>query len=136
MNKVYFDTDVLIHLLISQEPDKAELAYPLYKAATDDNRFFVSLLCLQEVAYVLHRLGQQPDNIERMLNTFLPSEPVSYDLSQMMRGIQLAKSIGFQNISDCIHTAIAEDHCTELITFNKSDFKRIQKFSKLKITVL
>ena len=50
MNKVYFDTDVLIHLLISQEPDKAELAYPLYKAATDNNSFFVSLLCLQEVA--------------------------------------------------------------------------------------
>ncbi|MCE7070593.1 hypothetical protein LZG74_09785 [Dyadobacter sp. CY327] len=94
MNKVYFDTDVLIHLLVSQEPDKAELAYPLYKASTDNNRFF-SLLCMQEVAYVLHLLGQQPDNIERMLNTFLHSEPAPYDLNQMMRGIQLAKLVGF-----------------------------------------
>lgn len=88
------------------------------------------------MAYVLHRLGQQPENIERMLNTFLLSEPAQYDLSQMVRGIELAKSVGFQNISDCIHTAIAEDHCTELITFNKSDFKRIKKFSQLTITIL
>lgn len=133
---IYFDTDVLIHFLIPQEPDKHQQANALYEAAAQKGRFFVSLLCLQETAFVLHRLNQSPDGIEKMLSTFLPSLPVAYTLEQMKRGIAIAKQVGFQHINDCLHLAIAEDHCTELVTYNKSDFKRIQKHSKLKITIL
>jgi|GEM_PF-3590350 len=34
--------------------------------------------------------------------------------------------------NDCLHTAIAERHCDELYTFNKSEFKKIARLSKLK----
>jgi len=133
---IYFDTDVLIHLLITQDIDKHKQARALYQTATDKEQFFISLLCLQETAFVLHKLGQKQDDIEAMLDTFLTFSPVSYDIPEMKRGIALGKLIGFQNINDCIHTAIAEVHCTEMYTFNKADFKRIRKYTKLKITIL
>ncbi|GAB3901711.1 hypothetical protein GCM10028803_26870 [Larkinella knui] len=133
---IYFDTDVLINLLVPQDPLKHKKAKELYKAATSANKFLVSFLSLQESAYVLHRLDRKPDDIEAMLQTFLPFEPVHYQMNEMVRAIAIAKVIGFQNINDCIHTAIAEtEQCQELYTFNQSDFKRIQKLTTIKITV-
>ncbi|MGM9508695.1 type II toxin-antitoxin system VapC family toxin [Larkinella sp. GY13] len=133
---IYFDTDVLIHLLVPQDSTKNKKAKELYEAATSASRFLISFLSLQETAYVLHRLDRKPDDIEAMLQTFLPFGPVFYQLDEMLRAISIAKVIGFQNINDCLHTAIAETHrCQELYTFNQSDFKRIQKLTKIKITV-
>jgi len=133
---IYFDTDVLIHLLIPQDPIKHQLAKDLYLSAVDENQFFISLLCLQETTFVLERLRQKAEDIEAMLNTFLSFDPVSYQVSEMKRGIYLAKTLGFHSINDCLHTAIAETYCREIYTFNKADFKHIQKHSKLKITIL
>ena len=133
---IYFDTDVLIHLLVPQDSTKNKKAKELYEAATSASRFLISFLSLQVTAYVLHRLDRKPDDIEAMLQTFLPFEPVSYQMEEMLRAISIAKVIGFQNINDCLHTAIAETHhCQELYTFNQSDFKRIQKLTMIKITV-
>ena len=39
-------------------------------------------------------------------------------------------------IHDCLHTAIAEKHCGELYTFKRSDFKKIARFSRLKVVIL
>jgi predicted nucleic acid-binding protein len=133
---IYFDTDVLINLLIPQDPAKHQKAKILFNSATDQEQFFTSLLCLQETAFVLQKLDQIPNDIDAILTSFLAYEPVPYGISEMKRGIALAKLIGFQSINDCIHTAIAETHCTEIYTFNKADFKRIKKHSKLKITIL
>nr|WP_293838143.1 PIN domain-containing protein [uncultured Arsenicibacter sp.] len=133
---IYFDTDVLIHFLVNQDVDKHQLANELYQQAAQQERFFVSLLCLQETAFVLHKLGEKPDNIQAMIQAFLPFQPVAYQIDDLQRGISLAMAIGFQNINDCLHVAMAEKYCQELYTFNKADFKRIQKHSRLKITVL
>lgn len=133
---IYFDTDVLIHLLIEQDAAKHQSAIDLYQAAVDHQRFFISQLCILETAFTLRKLGQQPNDIEAMLDAFLAYEPVSSTLAEMKRGIALAKLIGFQNISDCVHLAIAEAHCDELYTYNKSDFKRLQQHTKLTITLL
>lgn len=62
--------------------------------------------------------------------------PLSVTLSSFQKAEIFAQSIGFQNINDCIHTAIAEATRTELVTFNHSDFKRIQPLTNLKITLL
>lgn len=133
---IYFDTDVLINLLVEQDPAKHQFTKEFYQTVVDQQRFFISKLCVLETAFILRKLGQTPDDIEAMLDAFLAYQPVSSSDSEMRRCIVLAKLIGFQNISDCLHTAIAEIHCTELVTYNKSDFKRIQKHSKLKITIL
>lgn len=133
---IYFDADVLIHLLISQDILKHKQAINLYQSATEKNTFFISLLCLQETAFVLYKLGQKADDIEIMLHNFLSFKPVPYQVPELIRAIDLAKLIGFKNTNDCIHLSIAETHCTEIYTFNKSDFKRLQKLTKLKITLL
>jgi predicted nucleic acid-binding protein len=91
---------------------------------------------MQETAYVLHRLGLEKHDIESTLTTFLTFEPVSYEVPEMQRAISLCKNVGFQHINDCLHTAIAERHCDELYTFNKSDFRRIARLSKLKVVLL
>lgn len=133
---IYFDTDVLINLLIPQDSIKHQFANELYQTAVDHQRFFISQLCILETAFTLRKLGEAPNDIEAMLDAFMAYEPVSSTVVEMKRGIALAKLIGFQNISDCLHVAIAETHCQELYTFNKSDFKRLQNYTKLKITIL
>ena len=44
--------------------------------------------------------------------------------------------IGYKNINDCLHVAMAEKYCTELLTYNKKDFKNISEFSDMRITIL
>lgn len=132
---IYFDTDVLINYLVEQESAKNQKAIQLYQEASKKGLFFCSLLCLQEAAFVLSRLKVSAKDIEAMIAGLLTSETVNYDAITYRRGIELAKKVGFQNINDCIHTAIAETYCQELYTFNQSDFKKIQKYTKIKITV-
>lgn len=133
---IYFDTDVLINLLIPQDAAKHQFTKELYQSVIDRERFFISQLCILETAFTLRKLGQHPGDIEAMINAFMAYEPVSSTHDEMKRGLALAKLIGFQNISDCLHTAIAETHCDELVTFNKSDFKRIRKHTRLKVSIL
>ncbi len=44
---IYFDTDVLIHLLLPQNLVKHEDANRLYWKSTEKKELFISLLCLQ-----------------------------------------------------------------------------------------
>lgn len=132
---IYFDTDVLVNFHLPQSIIKHQEAKKLYYEASRQSKFFVSLLCLQETAFVLHKLNETPDDIDALLSTLLPHIPPGYGLSHFDRAIELARKIGFQHINDCLHTAIAEEYCEELYTYNKADFKRIQKYTDLKITI-
>ncbi|WP_031529811.1 type II toxin-antitoxin system VapC family toxin [Dyadobacter crusticola] len=133
---IYFDTDVLIHLLISQDQQKHEKAKSKFKSAAEQEHFFLSFLCLQETAFVLSKLGQKVDDIVNALSTFLAFEPVSYQASEMTRAIELAKVVGFQNINDCIHLAIVENYCSTIYTFNKADFGKLSRLTDLEVTIL
>jgi predicted nucleic acid-binding protein len=132
----YFDTDVLIHLLVPQDDEKHKLARNVFDDAFDAQKMLISFLTLQEAIFVLERLGQPAQKIEKAVSKFLEYQPVGYDVIEMQRAIVLGKQLGFRHINDCLHTAIAERHCDELYTFNKSDFKRIARLSKLKVVVL
>lgn len=133
---IYFDTDVLIHLLIPQDQRKHEKAKAIFQSAAEKDNFFLSFLCLQETAFVLSKLGQKVDDIVSGLSTFLAFEPVGYHASEMTRAIELAKLVGFQNINDCIHLAIAENHCSTIYTFNKADFSKLTRLTDLQIVIL
>ncbi len=41
--------------------------------------------------------------------------------------------ISFKDFNDCLHTAIAEQRCSDFYTCNYRDFKRIQSFTSLNI---
>lgn len=133
---IYFDTDVLINYLVEQDKVKNTQAIDLYQYATEEGLFFCSLLCLQETAFVLSKLGVKNGIIEEITSRLLLFKPVSYSRKEYERACLLAKRVGFQSINDCLHTAIAESYCTEIYTYNKSDFKKIKMFTDLKVTIL
>ncbi len=133
---IYFDSDILVNYFVIQDPQKHLQSVELCQKAISTGNFFCSLLLLQETSYVLSRLNVEPDRIEKMMKNTLPYLTKSYAIHHFERGITLAKLIGFQHINDCLHTAIAEEYCDELYTYNKADFKRIQQHTRLKITIL
>nr|WP_295932108.1 type II toxin-antitoxin system VapC family toxin [uncultured Dyadobacter sp.] len=133
---IYFDTDVLVHFLIAQDFDKHTKANGMITAALSAGTFSISLLSIQELTYVLHRLGQKQIDIEAVTSTFLKHNPAVYDISDMYRALGLCKYVGFGNINDCLHTAIAERSCDTLCTFNKSDFRKIAKHAGIRLQIL
>lgn len=133
----YFDTDVIINAIIEQDPVKHQEAKALIFKALNDNSFVISTLVIQETAYALARLSIPSEEIERNLAFFSTQNVHLAEHAALKRGIELGSLIGFKNINDCIHTAIAESiNCQQLHTYNKADFKRIQTCTNLKIRIL
>lgn len=133
----YFDSDVLVHYFVNYEPIKHQQAQKLVKEAVDEGLFYISLLSVQETTFAMAKLREPLFEINEAFKQLLLTKPVAYEIIDFQRASQLAQHLGFQNINDCLHTALAEAHnCTELITYNRKDFVRIQPHSGLKITIL
>jgi predicted nucleic acid-binding protein len=66
---------------------------------------------------------------------FLELNPIALKKEHYKRAFELASKIGFQNINDCLHVAIAELYCKELYTFNKNDFERLKPLTSLSIQI-
>jgi predicted nucleic acid-binding protein len=132
----YFDSDVLVHYLFLQDPAKQSIARQCIQSAASQGRACVSVLSLQEVSFVLAKLQVAKADIAKSLAQLKQLTVLETTLADFQRAEIMAQLIGFQNINDCIHTAIAEQACLELVTFNHSDFNRIKPLSSLQITLL
>jgi predicted nucleic acid-binding protein len=93
-------------------------------------------LSIQELGFVLAKLKETKEAINISLNQLLASSPVNYNPATFKRAIEIANLIGFADFYDCLHTAIAEEYCIELYTYNSRDFGRIQPLTSLKIHIL
>lgn len=135
---IYYDTDVLVNYCVEQEAAKHQQAIQLVEQAIADGLFFVSTLSLNELAFALTkvRVKVNRDEIAKHLSDFYLLDPVPVTLNHLQRAAQIAYKVSFSHISDCVHTAVAEDFCTGLYTYNGSDFSLIQHHTKLKITIL
>ena len=133
---IYFDSDVLINYFVDQDSAKHAQSIELYQSATYNGVFCCSFLSLQETAFVLARLKVESLKIETLIQNMFPHLLANYEIHHFKRAVELARPIGFQNINDCLHTAIAEEQCDELYTYNRADFKRIKAYTRLKITIL
>ncbi len=133
---IYFDTDFWVNYLIIQDRKKHLLVKKIFEKANFDKKVFISLLNLQEIAFVLTKLGVQVFEINEQLSTLYEFNPINYTFKEYLRACELCQKVGFQNINDCIHTAIAETNCKELYTFNQADFKLIKNHTSLKINIL
>lgn len=133
---IYFDTDVLVNYCVEQETAKHQQAIQLVEQAIAEQVFFISVLSLNELSFALAKLKIGRDTIVGYLERFYAVKPVSVTVRHMQRAAQIAYKVSFHHGSDCLHTAIAEEFCTELYTFNRSDFQLIQHHTKLKITIL
>jgi predicted nucleic acid-binding protein len=132
----YIDTDVMIHSLINQNLGLHLKVNDLIEEMVTNNRFLISWLSIQEIAFVLGKLNQPVSFISSKLDSLISSLPVQYGLIEFNRALELAKFIGFKDFNDCLHTAIAEQHCKDLYTCNFKDFKRIQPYTTLNIHLL
>ncbi len=133
---IYFDTDFWVNFYIDQNIEKQEITKEILFDRNTNGKVFASLLNVQEIAFVFGKLNYTSFETEKVINDFYKLNPLNYTTSHFKRAINLAKIIGFKNINDCIHTAIAEDNCSELYTFNRRDFEKIKKHTKLKINIL
>ena len=132
----YIDTDVLIHSLINQNSNLHLKINDLIEEMIIENTFVISWLGIQETGFVLGKLDQPVSFISSRLNALISVPPLQYSFIEFTRAIELAEIIGFKDFNDCLHTAIAEQHCNDLYTCNYKDFKRIQPHTSLKINFL
>ncbi len=133
---IYIDTDVLVHAYVVQDLEKNRQANQIIKQANADDIAVISTLTVQELLFVLARLGIEEPVIHTIFDEVMQLEPLAYDTTVLQRAYDMAKRIGFRNINDCIHTAIAEQYCSELITYNRRDFSRIRELAKISMTIL
>lgn len=132
---IYFDTDYLIHYLVIQEKNTHRLVTKKVEGLIERGQFYVSPLNLQEIGFVLNKLNVEPYSIIEKLDELEFHCIENYTLDQFRRAKELASKIGFQNINDCLHVAIAEQYCKELYTFNKNDFERLKPLTSLSIQI-
>ena len=133
---IYIDTDVLIHAYIVQDEEKNRQANEVIEQVNENDIAVISTLSIQEMLFVLERLRIDPEEINTAYDEAMQLQPLAYDIEILRRSVDIAKHVGFRNINDCIHTAIAESHCTELITYNKRDFSKIKEFATVRVTIL
>ena len=133
---IYIDTDVLVHAYVDQDIDKYQQANEVIKQSDSGGTSVVSTLSVQELVFVLAKLNIADENISTVYDSVMQFEPLAYDGPVLNRAFEIANFVGFRNISDCIHTAIAERYCTELITYNRSDFRRISEVTTIRVTIL
>ena len=133
---IYIDTDVLIHAYIIQDKRKHKQALELVEAAVANAGVVISTLTIQEALFVLERNRVASERVLVIYDALMQMRPIAYDVDNLQRAVNIAKKVGFRNINDCIHTAIAESHCTELVTYNRGDFNRIRSFPTVDIRIL
>lgn len=133
---IYIDTDVLVHAYINQDIEKYREANEVIKRADSDGTAVVSTLSVEELVFALGKLKYTNEDVSEVFNAVMQFEPLVYDGSVLRRAFEIASTVGFKNIGDCVHTAIAERHCTELITYNKNDFQKIGEFTTIRVTIL
>ena len=136
MKVIYIDTDVLVHAYVVQDAQKNRQANEVIEQVNKNDNAVISTLSIQEMLFVLERLGVGNKEIEIAYKELIQLKPISYGTEILRRAFDMAKDVGFRNINDCVHTAIAESHCTELITYNKRDFNKIKEFTKISVTIL
>ncbi|MDB4926887.1 MAG: hypothetical protein JWR23_2943 [Mucilaginibacter sp.] len=132
----YIDTDVLVHSLVNQNFNLHLKVIDMIDEINSSNRFLISWLSIQEIGFVLAKLNQPTAFITSKLGALVSSLPVGYGSSEFTRAMGLAAVIGYKNFNDCLHTAIAEQYCSDLYTCNYKDFKRIQPHTSLNIHFL
>jgi predicted nucleic acid-binding protein len=133
---IYFDSDFLVNYFVVQDRKKSQLTEKIFDKANHNSKAFISLLNIQEIAFVLAKLRVETVETNDILSTLNKFTPINYTFREYLRACELCQKVGFQNINDCLHTAIAETHCQELYTFNQSDFKLIKNHTSLKINIL
>lgn len=132
---IYLDTDFVIHYLVNQDKDTHSFVTKRLKRLLENDKAVISILTLQEVAFVLSKLKYDNFEIMEKIGELEDLSPINFSIKEFNRAKDLALKVGFDCINDCLHTAIAEANCQVLYTFNKKDFERIKQYTSLEISI-
>jgi predicted nucleic acid-binding protein len=131
----FFDTNVLVYFTINQDEHKLATAQQSIYDAIKNDSFVISPMVMSEYIFILSKykiVKQHQDKVD-FFSTYIQG---FIDKDKTMQAYELCQKIDFcKNINDVIHLKIAEEHCDRLVTFD-SDFKKLQRYTDIKIEVL
>ena len=132
---IFFDTNVLVYASTDQDKEKMIFSQQLIAKAIENHTFFISALVLSEYIFILSKLKIIDEQSEKV-RLFSTLAKGSYDVDTVIHGYNLCQKVNFcKNINDVIHLKVAEAYCQRLVTFD-TDFKKLQKYTKLEIKIL
>ena len=134
---VYLDTNVLIYASVEQDMSKKERSLELLDVLIGEAKLVLSTLVLQEFAFTMSKLKVENEIIRKDCDFYLDYVLVEQDVFTLKKAIELCCDEDYcKNINDIIHLLLAEkSKCDRLITFDR-DFKRLERYSDIKVEVL
>lgn len=120
---------ILVDALVLKE---AKASSEIENIITTSDRLYQAL-ATNELAFALTkvRVKVNRNEITKHLSDFYLLDPVLVTLEHVQRAAQIAYKVSFSHMSDCVHTAVAEEFCNGLYTYNRSDFQLIEHHTKL-----
>lgn len=133
---VYLDTNVLIYATIEQDIEKKEQSINIIERLVTRNELVLSPLVMQEYIFTLSKLKVDRAIIEHDTAFYFNFVAENYTKNMLKDalGLCLTES-NCKNINDVLHMKLATQYASKLLTFD-SDFKKLQKHTKLNIQVL
>ena len=120
---IALDTNVLVRLLVGDDPAQAALARELFDAnAGNDGALFVSDLVLAELAWVLRsRYSLPTEPIAGAVRALLGNATLAWQSrAAVARALQLFEQRDGADFADCLIVALADDHqCEATATFDR-----------------
>ena len=133
---IYFDTDVLINSIVIQNADKHDHAVRKIEDSMSENSFIISSVSIQELIFVLGKLKLDSEVIRKTFDFYSVLAIYGLDKEIFKRAFDLAEKISFVNINDALHLACAEKYADRIVTFNRDDFKKLKKHTKVSVEIL
>lgn len=96
----YFDTNILVHYFVDYDLGKYLESRKLVQESTENDTFYLTLLCVQETGYAMAKLKQPLADINRAVKHMLANDPIGYEVAEFKRACKSAQRLGFNNIND------------------------------------
>lgn len=77
---IYIDTDVLVHAYVVQDAQKNRQANEVIERVIENDGAVISTLSIQEMLFVLEKLGIGSKEIEIAYEELMRLNPVAYDI--------------------------------------------------------
>ena len=133
---IYIDTNVIIYSYVNPEDSKHITSKHLIEKLMSENNLILSPLNLQELIFVLNKLGMDKKEIFEIYELFSKYSKYSLSIKLIKDACQLCFDIdSLRRINDAVHLKFAEKYADKLITFD-NDFKKFQDHTDFKIEIL
>lgn len=117
---VAFDTNVLIRVLVGDDPEQTRKAERMFLACTDDDGVYVSLVVLAEVGWVLAAAYDwDRATIHARLTQLVRTRGVQLEELELVERALAEYGAGKAELADCLIVGRARSVGAELVTFDK-----------------